>query len=199
MIVEPLKVKFIKALQIAIVLLAICTSSYAQNRFKEGINAALNTSFEVTTLNDNEFISIKEQGSYTPTKYKELRGFKTLSVCRYKDKNAVYGAFIRVLGINKLLAIQRERTVVLNLYVNHTGKIVNILYLVKKNTQITPNELERIDTLLKQYVSIIIPPGEDKTDKIMPIVNNAGIQQILEYTDRLAEKPLPNPPREGGR
>jgi hypothetical protein len=175
-----------KAIMITSILLNVCSNCYAQNRFKEGINSALYTNFEVTALNDNDYISIKEQGSYTPTKPKELRGFNKLSVCRYKDEDAVYHAFAYVLGINKLLSIQRERTVVLNFYVDRTGRIINILYIAKKNTQITPNELERINTLLKQNVSIIIPPSEDTSDKISPLIQHAGIQQILEYTDRLA-------------
>lgn len=103
-----------------------------------------------------------------------------LSAAKLTNENAVTNAFLKVFKPAKLKELLPERFAIMNFHIDHYGKIRFIQFSLKKNTLVTPIELEALEKQLKNDVTFVVPAGEDKTDNIWPITYLTPFAKVHE-------------------
>ncbi len=112
----------------------------------------------------------------------QAKDLKKLSDTKYKDANALTSSYLKVFTHLRIQQLLPEKNMILTFYINRSGKIKSIEYLLKNNTLITAEELESLENLLKANVTFAIPKDEDKSDDIWPVTQVVFFQKLFDMS-----------------
>jgi hypothetical protein len=126
----------------------------------------------------NRLIEITNKNSTLITDDKPQRELRRFSEVNYTNPNAIWSSFLKVFSKQKLEQLLPENNILINFYIDHTGKVKAVRFLVRSNTLITPVELEKLEKNLKTDVTFLIPKGED--DNIFPITQVVFFEKLYQ-------------------
>lgn len=98
------------------------------------------------------------------------------------DKSGLLNAFQQVFSESRLQQLSPENIITMTLYVAPSGKVLEVLFILKKNTLVTALELEALEKAIKADVAFILRPDETKGGDFFAIGQVVKLSRVLDKT-----------------
>jgi len=106
-----------------------------------------------------------------------------LSYSEYTAKKPVSKTIYEVFSDSRLKELLPEKVMLVNMYINNSGRVAAVEYYLNSNTEITVFELEKFENALKRNVSFKLSEEDSNSDKVFaPITQSIHFQQVLNKT-----------------
>ena len=133
----------------------IVAEVHAQSKLKKGVIKAKTETFVVTNSGDEFFIGVTNVTN--PSTKLEPKNLVKLSGYKLKDPTSVQTVFKKVFTKQRLTELLPEINMVLTYHIDGHGAINFLEFAIRKNTVLTPIELEVLEKTLKYEVVFIVP------------------------------------------
>jgi hypothetical protein len=173
------KMKIQSQFLILFILLFNSISIYGQ-MLKPNLKIRANKVFFITTeLDHNRMSVVNDRNIYHNKILKNRNPDMTFKI---KEKSGLLNAFTQVFSDERLRQLQPERRMLMTFYINPAGQIVEISFVLNKNTLITARELEELEGAIKANVSIKFRPEDVKGKEVIDIGYIITFSQVLDRT-----------------
>ncbi|MGB4774945.1 MAG: hypothetical protein WBP45_07235 [Daejeonella sp.] len=151
-----------------------------QQKFNKPEVKAESIIFKCERINDpsSKTIGIHNKSNYLEESQKNHFG-ELLNNIQLLNRTKFTEAFWNAFGEVKLKELLPERNIPITFYINKTGKIIELSYILKKNTLITPRELEKLENNIIKNVSFRLRPEEIVKGDYFFLVMNTNFQKIV--------------------
>ena len=95
------------------------------------------------------------------------------------DKNSLVDCFKSVFNSARLQQLLPENNILISTYINSSGKILEVSFMLKQNTLITAQEIEELESQIKKNVAYKIRPGVLKENKFYVVNINMKYDKII--------------------
>jgi len=113
------------------------------------------------------------------TYYKKAHNYTNVSTVEETDRSKLLNSFTQVFNTDRLKQLVSESCMQMHIYVNPSGKILEIMFYLKKNTSITATELEALEKTVKSNISFNLKPEETKAGEFYIISQLVKYNQVL--------------------
>lgn len=88
--------------------------------------------------------------------------------------------FISLLGKKRIeYLVETDQTMLITFFVNENGKVLELEFILPKNTTITPGELEILEERIKKEVSFKLEKSETKGAKLFQLLKLQRYKDLL--------------------
>ena len=109
-------------------------------------------------------------------------GPANISSVERRDKSGLLNSFTQVFSDERLTQLLPEKYMLMTLYVNPAGKVLEVTFYLKKTTVIEAKELEELENAIKANVSFKLLPNETKGGDFFPIGQIVKYSRVLDRT-----------------
>ncbi|MFI5159143.1 MAG: hypothetical protein ACHQF4_09780 [Sphingobacteriales bacterium] len=173
-----------KYLLTPLLILLSLTIAYAQHLKPNSIVRANRVTFnikEVTTHGiPSDYMSIVNNNSIYHGRIPKNRN-PDMSF-PFTDKSKLLSAFIQTFSFERIKQLLPERRMIITFYVSPQGKVLDVSFLVNKNTLLTAAELENLETAIKANVSFKIKLEDGKEHDFFDVGYPVIYERILKGT-----------------
>jgi hypothetical protein len=114
------------------------------------------------------------------TYYTKPHNYSNVSTVQETDRFKLLSSFTNIFDGNRLKQLASESFMQMQIYVNSSGKILEIMFYLKKDTSITATELEALEKMVKNNISFNLKPEETKAGEFFVISQLIKYSQILD-------------------
>jgi hypothetical protein len=98
------------------------------------------------------------------------------------DNSGMLKAFRQVFSNDRLKELLPEKVLPMTFYLNPAGKVLEVEFLVDKNTTLTAKELESLEAAIKANVWFKLRPEEIKGEDFIDIGQGVRFSRVLDGT-----------------
>jgi hypothetical protein len=134
----------------------------------------------ITTKLGNEEMSVAHEGKVYHNKVPINRN-PNMSL-KMKNKSGILNAFTEVFSDKRLKQLIPEKRIMMTFYLNPSGQIMEVSFILNKNTLVTAQELEDLEKAIKANVSYKIMPSDYKEQDFIDIGMIIIYEKVLDRT-----------------
>jgi hypothetical protein len=155
----------------------LCKSQHLK---PNSVMKANGTSFNIKTTGYNS-LSVVNSKNVLYNKKPRLSQ-SALSSFEKTKKSGLLTAFLEVFNEARIKQLLPENALSLNYYVDPNGKVIEVSFLLNKNTLLTPTELEKLEATIKKNVSFKLLQNETAGGDFFIISQAPKYRNILDRT-----------------
>src|SRR5690606_22033705 len=145
---------------------------------------AQNSTYVYTKLSSGRQVLVAKKNSL-PSVSSNSSDVRHLSYSEYTSKKSVSKTIHEVFSDSRLKELLPEKVMLVNMYINNSGRVIAVEYYLNSSTKITAFELEIFENALKRNVSFKLSKDDSNSDKVFaPITQSIHFQQVLNKTFR---------------
>lgn len=176
--INKMKAKHLKLTIVALsCTLSACLS--AQTIQKPGQYKIGQHLYTVSKIGDGSHLLIEEGSRIISRIQQNPRNLTRLNDINFSGQKTTIGAFVKVLGKQRIKELLHEKYLIIDLYPVATGNVEAIRYNLNSHTKLTFKEIDRLTTYIKKNITFQIPPEIGDGAKIWPI------NQVIKFSSLL--------------
>jgi hypothetical protein len=169
-----------KTIFFTLIIVFLCTSiSRGQELRPYTMYKAKSDTFITKKLTGNSIMCVANTKN---TYYKKTHDYTNVSTVEETDRSKLLKSFTQVFNTDRLKQLASESFMQMHIYVNPSGKILEIMFYLKKNTSITATELEALEKTVKNNISFNLKPEETKAGEFFMISQLVKYDKFLNGT-----------------
>jgi hypothetical protein len=166
---------------IVTVLILIGTITYAQKLTPNSIIRANQSTFITADLG-HENMSVVHKSSVYHNKLPKVSGAERGLTGEKTNRHSLLIAFKKTFSVERIRQLVPEGRITLTFYVNPSGEILEIEFMLNKTTLVTATELEQLENNIKANVTFNFNHKLTKDGDFFVIVQAVRFSKILDNT-----------------
>ncbi|MDF2430873.1 MAG: hypothetical protein JWP44_504 [Mucilaginibacter sp.] len=106
----------------------------------------------------------------------------TITIVGRRDKGGMLNSFKKVFSNDRLKQLLPENILPMQLYVDSSGGVLEIVFFLNNNTLVKAQELDDLEKAIKANVSLILNPNETKGGDFFAISVVVKYSRVLDGT-----------------
>jgi hypothetical protein len=151
-----------------------------QNRFEEGTIKLSSVTYNVRDRGTGYFLRVNNIANPLLDSM-DQRGLVKLNDCQFVPGRGIETAFKKVFTKQRMAAFIPEINLLLRYYINGQGGIKYIDFEIRKNTVMTPTELQALEAAIKAEVAFVVLESERDKENYWPIT------QVIQFKKFMAK------------
>jgi hypothetical protein len=176
---RKLVIKIKRKLAMVLIVLLIAITANAQRLKPDTTIKANRVTFITTSLSYGE-ISVRNTDNIYHNRIQKNRN-PDMSL-QLTDNLGMVKAFKQVFSDERLKQLLPEKRIFMTLYASTSGKILDMSFVLSKNTLISPQELENLEIAIKAHVSFKFRPEEINGQDFIDIKWIVRYNKVLDGT-----------------
>jgi hypothetical protein len=156
--------------------------TYCQSLKPDAVVRASHSAYNTKSIGSGNTVSIYAYNSKNIYYNKTSKNRHPNILIKRGDSGGMLTAFTKVFSDERLRELLPERVLLMTFYVNPSGKILEITFLLDKNTLVTAQELEALEKALKANVWFKLRPEDLKGEDFIDIPSGVSFKRILDRT-----------------
>lgn len=169
-----------KIISISLSVFFIIHIAYSQTLKPNSVARANKLAFSVRAAGTDNLSVVNINNAYFGKKPKLPQS--ALSHFDKSESNSLLNSFNQTFSNARIRQLLPENGLLINYYVNTTGKVLGVSFLINKNTLLTPTELEKLEESIKKNVDFKLHPEETKGGDFFIITQVAKYSKVLDKT-----------------
>jgi hypothetical protein len=169
-------------LLLPMIFLAFSNLTYGQRLKPDAVVRASHSSYNTKTIGIGRAANIFVYNNKNIYYNKIPKNRNPDIVIQRADKEGMLRAFTQVFNDGRLKELMPERYIHMTFYVDPSGRIMDMSFLLDKNTLITANELEALESSIKSNVFFKWRPEDIKGHDFFDITYAVSYSKALDRT-----------------
>lgn len=165
-------------------IVSLTTSSVFSQKGKVTEVKAVNSTYvyETYTSGNTSMVSVKRKNSI-PAIYSENKSqLASLSTYRYSSTKPISKSLVEAFGTKRLKELSAE-IFLLHMFIDKSGSVTGVRFLLKSDTKINLSELEKFEDIIKKNVEFSLSEADKKlTGPLAPVTQSIHIGKVLDGT-----------------
>lgn len=138
--------------------------------------------YETHTSGTISMVSVQRKSSIPALYYDNKSQLASLSTYKYSSIKPISKSLFEAFGIKRLKVLSAE-VFLLHMFIDKSGKVTGVRFLLKSDTKITVGELEKFEESIKKNVEFLLTDRDKKlTGPLAPVTQSIHIGKVLDGT-----------------
>lgn len=137
--------------------------------------------YTVSKTKIGDHLLVEDNFSVISRRVSKPKALTHLEGVKFSGKENITGAFVKMIGLERIKELLPENNLVIYLYLATNGKVEAVQYLLGgSHTKLTLNEINRLTNYIKKNITVDIPTDIDDNALLAPIHQSIKFRSLIK-------------------